>query len=211
MAEDRTEARKRAVDHLERLFTLLVGLAIALAFGRASTHDEVANMRDWQELSRLAVFLVTVIPFAHGALRYLDAAYVTGESPARDTGFLCDGMLLLTEAAILTSMAAVLPNEGEFWFFYALLLTIDIIWVWTTVFHKEGKCSQADPPTADYKWWSLINGIAVLLVLLTAYTVFIKDESRWIVLAALGVLRTVGDIAVTKGFYFPGPRLQATE
>src|SRR5690349_850145 len=72
---DAKEARKRSVDNLQRLYTFVVGLAVTEMLRRML--NPLAT--DYAVWLMFTAFLFTVVPFYHGANRYLDATYVTGE------------------------------------------------------------------------------------------------------------------------------------
>ena len=82
-----SEARKRSVDNLQRLYAVVISLAVTEAvrrtvFGSQSTDPPELSAISANQWLILTSFLLTVIPFYHGANRYLDATYVTKERSA---------------------------------------------------------------------------------------------------------------------------------
>ena len=91
------EARKRSVDNLQRLYTVVVSLAVAEGLKHLlipKTGVPITST-DWLLFSSL---LATVVPFYHGANRYLDATYVTNERKAKHNVLILDFLVLFVEA-----------------------------------------------------------------------------------------------------------------
>jgi len=181
------------------LYTLLIGLSVALAFNRVASHDAIPNSTDWAECLRLVAFLATLFPFALGAIRYLDVAYITGEEQAKQTGIWMDGALLLIEAVLLTTAASLINDHNQFWICYGILLVLDLTWVGTTGLHKEKP--QVLSPTI--KLWGSINLVFFMIMMLVAFSRYWDTPFQHYIISAIAVVRSLVDVMLTKNVYFP--------
>src|SRR6476661_3705790 len=81
---DMKTVRTRSVDNLQRLYTVVISLALTEYLRRLLTQSAEANEATGYNGWLMFVSLIfTVVPFYHGANRYLDATYVTGERAAK--------------------------------------------------------------------------------------------------------------------------------
>ena len=119
------ESRKRSIDNLQRIYTFVVSLSVAEALRRVLADlPKVPELDVWL---RLGVVLVTVIPFYHGANRYLDATYVTGERSSVRYALLVDFLFLFVEAILFFVLSLVIREESWFYIVFVILLAIDIL------------------------------------------------------------------------------------
>ena len=108
----RAKARERSVGHLQRVYGIVVSLAIATSL-KALFGDMVGPQGEIQltahsaHLFRFWSFIVTVVPFFHGANRYLDMTYVTQERkiPKFRFALLVDFLALFIEAIFIFCLA----------------------------------------------------------------------------------------------------------
>src|SRR4051812_13935542 len=71
----------RSIDSLQRLYTIVVGLAVTAGLSGYLNPDLVKTptgtiTSTQPRLELLLVLIVTVVPFYHGAIRHLDAAHL---------------------------------------------------------------------------------------------------------------------------------------
>lgn len=92
------KARERSVNNLQRLYAIVVSLSIAYTLKgliEVISASGLTNIVEYyNELFMFISFIFIVIPFFHGANRYLDATYVTGERNATHYGLLVDFIAL---------------------------------------------------------------------------------------------------------------------
>lgn len=200
------EARKRSVEHLQRLLTVVVSLAVAQALQRLVFVDTVPNSPDYPDWVMFISFFVTLVPFFHGANRYLDAAYITLESPARPIGLVCDFFFLLIESMIFYLMAAFIGALPTFYWILFTLLILDAIWVGITFLYKQDK-SPANKKQAKFSYlpWLGLNVVAALLLVWVANTTTLPSTARLVLLGLLSIIRTALDYWLSLPVYFPVP------
>src|ERR1051325_6616791 len=102
------DARKRSVDNLQRLYSVVVSLAVTeilrrLLIGYAAG-GTIAGYKEWFMFVSL---IFTAVPFYHGANRYLDATYVIGERSAKHYALMVDFIMLFFEGLLFFGLAMV--------------------------------------------------------------------------------------------------------
>src|SRR5262245_6898700 len=109
MSSNLQEARKRSVDNLQRLYTVVVSLAVTESLRRLlanfGTGGSVAGLKEWLMFVSL---IFTLVPFYHGANRYLDATYVTDERSAKRSALLIDFIFLFCEGLLFFGLAMMM-------------------------------------------------------------------------------------------------------
>ncbi len=200
------EARKRSVDNLQRLYTVVVSLAVteslrSLLVGFKATRT-VADYTQWLMFTSL---IFTVVPFYHGANRYLDATYVTKERSANQYALMIDFIFLFFEGLLFFGLAMVMADEALFYSVLSCLFLLDIIWVGATNLTAS---SDADK-MQGYKGWALINFFALSASLIFVWSNVLGWEFwttptvKSIALVAVAVARTVFDYLRVWRFYYP--------
>lgn len=156
----------------------------------------------WSQWPLLVAFIVTIVPFYHGAMRHLDRTYVEEQGQfVRRGALLADFLLLFGEAGILLGMAIQFDSCHEFAWWLALLLAFDAIWgafVLLTLTRRAKTWPQFR--------WALLNcaTVVVLVVVLNAAPETAEPNNMWAVLVmATALLRSAIDYAASWGFYFP--------
>ena len=153
------EVRRRSVDNLQRLYTVVISLAVTEALRRTllglSGDDSAApaSVNQWLMLLSL---IVTIVPFYHGANRYLDATYVTKERSAKSNVLMVDFLFLFLEGATFFALAMLIKRVEAFYTVLALLLIFDALWVlWTSI-------PAVDEPegASTFGAWAIINVVA---------------------------------------------------
>ena len=149
-----------------------------------------------KSLPTFAALVFTIIPFHHGASRYLDETYIR-KSPGRPLAGLIDFFFFFIEAIIFYVMALLISQPKPFFFVLSALFGIDIIWLVFVYFTEPESFKKI-------RWWLLLNTIMVLVLLVVNAGTFMADNAyKWIVLAALVLIRTVIDYKSEWAYYWP--------
>jgi hypothetical protein len=199
------ESRKRSVDNLQRIYTFVVSLSVVEALRRVLTDlPKIPELDVWL---RLGVVLVTVIPFYHGANRYLDAAYVTGERSSVRYALLVDFLFLFVEGILFFVLSLVIREASWFYIVFVILLAIDILWVLSTGFTSRVERGAVDIPGIGR--WALINVFCVLIVLLIHWTAMLPVQfwkysfAQPALFCVAAILRSFFDYYFQWTFYYP--------
>jgi hypothetical protein len=202
---DIREARKRSVDNLQRLYTVVVSLAVTEMLKRILLPPPGTGPAGTNDYLMAATFLITVVPFYHGANRYLDATYVTGERSAKYFGLIVDFIFLFIEGIIFFALAVFVGKERQFYNTLVVLLLLDIVWVGSTVLTG----SEDQPNQPHFPAWATINAVSAGLVWVFAESNVTKwqfwpdDLVRNISLTATATVRTVLDYKIVWPDYYP--------
>lgn len=204
------EARKRSVDNLQRLYTVVVSLAVTemlrrVLVGGSSTAAPDFAAIPWSSWLMLSSFLFTIVPFYHGANRYLDATYVTSEQSAKYFALLLDFIILFLEGIAFFVLAVSIGSLRSFYTILGLLFLADALWVWLTRYiWSEGNAPNAGGiASANYGAWTVINISVGIFVLVSVWSNLWPEVARGPFLAGAAVLRTLFDYALVWGFYYP--------
>jgi hypothetical protein len=208
MADDQvSKANTRSVDNLQRLYTVVVSLAVTESLRRLFLGTgTLFSPPSYESSLMFASLIFTVVPFYHGANRYLDATYVTGERKAKPQALMLDFVILFVEALLFFGLALLTNNQPAFYTVLAILFLLDIIWVGLTnvTAHSE---SDKFP---RYTKWAIINFIAFALLLLFTWSnilnwpIWKNEVATNISLLIVVVARTVIDYILVWPFYYPG-------
>jgi len=203
---DKEEAKKNSVRNLQNLYSIVVGLGLSLAIYNLLDFSRVGWPFRFELAPFFVSFLVTLIPFYHGALRHLDAAYTEQDSgQVRGGALLADFWLLFIESCILLGLAVLLPTPQFFAWGLVLLLAIDTIWGFLAylVFSKKVESKSE-------LHWALINLITVVILSVCFVIIGIFPPvagvvvpSLWIIILSVCFIRTIVDYVVCWTFYFP--------
>lgn len=200
------EAQKNSVRNLQNLYSIVVALGLSLSiYSLIDTSLEGVPFK-LELLPFFASFLVTLIPFYHGALRHLDATYVEHDGiKVRKGALLADFALLFIESCILLGLAVLLPTPQFFAWGLVALLALDTIWGFLVrlVFSQDVK------PKPELRW-ALIN-LITLLVLSVSYVIIdifppvsgVGEPKLWVIILLVSVIRTIVDYVLCWDFYFP--------
>lgn len=196
-----------SVRHLQVLYSTVVGLGLALAIARfIEIRGEVVEV-NWQALPVLGAFLVTLIPFYHGAQRHLDDAYLGGKAQRRGHGglLLADFGFLFLESSLLFALAAFISAPRSFAWTLTILLSVDTLW--GVIFYRV---TAEEAQGSAELGWAKINAVSVAVLLLLLLLSEIGDREvllnqlpSGLVVFAIALLRTGADYAKTWSFYFP--------
>ncbi|MCP3161808.1 hypothetical protein [Myxococcus qinghaiensis] len=206
MAGNRQEARKRSVDNLQRLYTVAISLAVTESLRRVITDPSGMVARpETQQVLMFLCLISTVVPFYHGANRYLDATYVTGERTAKDAALMIDFLFLFIEGLAFFGLALLINRPEPFFTTLAALLIFDAIWIGVTNLTAK---SAADK-MLDYRSWATINILAAFLIAMLTWSNVIDPlfwkatAARDVILTLIVILRTIYDYHKVWNFYFP--------
>jgi hypothetical protein len=201
------KARERSVNNLQRLYTVVISLAITVSlknlfedvFGCATSPGK--GILDFPgycgHLLRFISFIATVVPFFHGANRYLDETYVTHESEARKFALLIDFVALFLEGLGIFVLAMYAQIDNNFYAVLTGVLLFDIVWVLSTYITAVG-----DKP--KIKWWAVVNIVTVFTIFIFLWSSLWPNESvkSWM-LMFICVVRTVLDYILVWPLYYP--------
>ena len=187
---------ERSIDSLQRIYAVVVGLAINEALKRfflanGSYQFPVAN---WPQF---IAFMVTIIPFLHGMNRHLDRTLAEAKKPGQRWKLkflLIDFGFFIGESCFFVSLAATVTKPDEFFRLLMWLLLADAIWSLVTL-----------PITHDFSYrWMIINALTCAGI---AYMLFwdnqIRQDWKPLFLCGIAIMRTILDYRFVWSFYFP--------
>lgn len=214
---DLKDARKRSIDNLQRIYTFVVSLAVAESLRRTLLTPANTVELVWSNKWLMCISLiVTLVPFYHGANRYLDATYVTEEMRATSRyALMVDFFALFLHGLLLFGLALYVnnPDYHPFYTGLGIVLVIDAIWVFFTSLVTEEIRDQTIQQSSDqnqksskpkYYAWGIINLItAAILFTSTWSALWPEGMVRNHALAAIVIVRTVVDYWLSFDFYYP--------
>ena len=151
------------MEHLQCLYSTAVG--IALSAGLYSMLQDGISKGFHTRLETFLAFLITLVPFYHGALVHLDRTYLQQEY--KSTGdinkwHLFAFVALFIESCLLVSIGFMVSAPcSTFATFIAILLGADIFWALVTHIGRH----VADPAHNCELIWALINFAAFIVLL----------------------------------------------
>lgn len=193
--------REGTVHNLQELYTVAVGIALALAVGELMQGAD-GDPIYWTRVPTFVAFLATLIPFYHGAMRHLDEVYIQeGGRYVRGGALLADFLLLFLEACFFFVIARLLGEARSAAWALVALLTLDA--GWGLAVHLLFVRSQT-------RWaevrWVVINSVAAptLAIALVATSSMAKQEDlAATIIGVVAVARTIGDYWWSWRLYFP--------
>lgn len=215
MPNNHSDMIKRSVDSLQRLYAVVVGLAVTICiqqvlFDGGKLHpwlNEATKQYFLTDilLARLPVvlaFVASIVPFFHGMNRHLDVVYIEdGMDPHKEGFIVIDFFIFFFESCMLVALASMVASGDDFFLVLAVLLVVDACWAFMT--HYIHYCG-VQPST--FRWFA-INAVTVFLLLAIYYsnTFTIGPRKTW-ALASIAILRTVCDYVACWRFYIPAPK-----
>jgi hypothetical protein len=198
--------RTRSVDSLQRLYTVVVSLALAESLRSLLTGIVVGVPVGYERWLMFSSLIFTVVPFYHGANRYLDATYVTQERSAKPGALMIDFLILFLEGLGIFAISMLAPKGPEiFYTILAALFVLDAVWVGVTVLTS----SSEEDKFPGYKKWALLNILAAMVLLFIVWSDvldilhFKTDVAKNIALMSVAILRTMYDYIKVWSFYYP--------
>ncbi len=200
-----SEVLKRSVDSLERIYAII----IALAINQAITLVVQAISADSDKLGTLAkvapaflAFVFTIVPFFHGMNRHLDRCYIDKNDEATNGALLFDFTVFFIESALLVAIAGSIMSALVPFIFLGALLAFDLLWSMVSGWiHYKTKPS--------IRTWTVINAVTLLAGFFVCGFGAFADAARPWLLLALACARTVVDYWLSWDFYFP-PNAEST-
>lgn len=200
-----SEKLHNSAKSLCQLYTVIVGVALSMSVRTLVGKSDGILAINWISILLFWSFIVTIVPFYHGALRHIDDEYIADTSGARKVGALIyDFLLLLLHGLTFVVLSLLIDTPNQFAWVLIAVLAIDVAWGLFVHFasSNENRCC------AEGKW-ATINGIFVVLGagLLFANDIFLGEiETKRALSAYVAIgcsLRTVADYKMCWGFYFP--------
>lgn len=202
------KAQENSVRHLENLYTVVVGLGLSISIINLIDATKSPFPVKLKLIPFFLAYIVTLIPFYHGALRHLDFTYVEQDGRhIRSGALIADFGLLFIESCLILALAVLLPMPTYFTWGLIALLSFDAIWG----FFAHVGFSPDVKPKAESRW-ALINIItAVALVLYIIVLEKMSSSGRmlpWEGILAISIVRTIIDYYACWETYFPSGRSQ---
>src|SRR5438132_421457 len=169
---------ERSIDTLQRLYTVVVALAIGVGI-KSLFEDRVSHaLRTWTEviprLLPLLALVITLVPFVQGMGRHFDKCYLERpvEHQARGA-LLLDFATFFAQATLMFLAATFLDNALLSFAVLGFLLGVDMLWALVSHLIHYSKALQArgGPPPESYSGparWLTINSLAIAVGLLLA-------------------------------------------
>jgi hypothetical protein len=187
-----------SVRYLRDLYSVVAGLALSIAVSRLVEARGNSPALDWETTPSLLALLLTIVPFYHGSLRYLDRTYEeAGPGWARPALVLWDFAVLFVEACVLLAAAALISNPYSFAIAIASLWLLDVAWV-----AVGSRLLRLGNPVV----WGAINVAAATLFVSAARLaegVGLGAVGLGSSLLAISAMRTALDYWTAREFYFP--------
>jgi hypothetical protein len=206
---DLIKARERSVSNLQRLYIIVVSLAVAQSLKHLIEVISESGLKNFEmyydEVLIFISFIFVMVPFFHGGNRYLDATYVTGERKAKKYALVIDFFVLFAEALLLFVLAMISESREAFYTVLVILLLLDILWVASTHFTTRDDTGKGP----KFKKWAIVNCISVVAITVSVWSNLLNwefwngDLVKNVMLSAIVVCRTFYDYYSVWGFYYP--------
>ncbi len=194
------EVAKRSVDSLQRIYAIIIALAIGHALILAFTRDGqlIADETLFRYFPQFIAFVVTTVPFFHGMNRHLENCYLDRGSNPIEGALLFDFVVFFIEAMLLFAFAATLVSTDlKCYMVLGILLVFDSIWAFVS--HLIHYRAIKGGPLR----WCVINAITIGVgVFVYSHTYFSPEAKPWL-LTVLVFARAISDYSLCWRFYFP--------
>ncbi len=202
MSLDAAKAIERSVDSIQRIYAVVIALAISQAIQSLlkdpNGSADFSVVLSSHGLPAFAAFLVTLVPFWHGMNRHLDRCYLEKTGTVVQGALLLDFVMFFVEAIFLFAAGWSLKSGIDTFSYLGYLLCIDMLWAITShQIHFPNQESHA-------KRWSFINIIAMTLAI---FLVAFPFEYKPLVLMVVAIVRSIADYGFCWDFYFPTSKL----
>jgi hypothetical protein len=196
------EVVKRSVDSVQRIYAVIIALAISQSIQALLKSPNGASMElNFRQvpygLSGFIAFLVTLVPFWQGMNRHLDRCYLEKKASIRQRVLLIDFVIFVLEAVFLFAAGWSIHSGIATFYWLGGLLGVDMLWAVVSHFiHFPETKSHAVK-------WSIINLCAIAIAILVIAFPF---QQKQLVLMVIAVGRSIADYVQCGDFYFPsGP------
>jgi hypothetical protein len=153
----KNKRKENSVKSLITLYTVVVGAALSLSIKSLFDSGKGIESITLYSILLFVSFLVTLIPFYHGALRHLDDAYIENENiHIKDGALIFDFLLLLLHGIAFVFLSLLTSKPNQFIFVLTALLLIDVFWGLFAHFGSSSKSKH----NAELKW-TCINFVSV--------------------------------------------------
>src|SRR6185437_11887329 len=114
---------ENSVRSLSNLYTVIIGVALSLAVVKLVEGGTGLKAATIPSILLFAAFVVTLLPFYHGALRHIDDAYIESEGAnIKDGALVVDLILLFIHGIVFVVLALLIAIPDEFaWVLIVLL------------------------------------------------------------------------------------------
>lgn len=201
---ERKERIKRSVDSLQRIYAVVVALAIGRSIQALLLDPQGGSLAAWNVILprtwSFVAFAATVVPFFHGMNRHLDRTYVEPVKPAKTDGALLFYFFVFVfESGLLYAAATSIGEQMTTFILLGALLGVDMMWAIVTGW------IQRTEVTPSVKGWAGVNLFALALGLLVGGTNAAMQDWKPGLLATIAVVRSVADYYFLWEIYF-GPK-----
>ncbi len=196
MALDSSSFFQRSVDSIQRIYAVVIALAIAQAIQsllkEPTAGTDLGLIR--AGLPSLVGFVVTLVPFWHGMNRHLDRCYLEKTEGVQQGALVFDFLMFFIEACFLFAAAWTIRFGLEAFYCLGGLLVVDMAWgLISHLIHFPGQKSHAVR-------WSLINMVAIGIA---GFVIAYPFGSKPALLMGVAIIRSVADYGFCRKFYFP--------
>lgn len=205
MKSNSVTKRKNSISSLVNLYTVVIGVALTYSVTGLFQLDSGLKTINKADILLFIAFVVTLVPFFHGALRHLNDSYLENANPhIKDGALIIDFLLLFLHALFFVILSQLVKLPSNFAWVLVVLLSIDVIW--GVIAHFAFSASKGF--TAESKW-TIINLVFVSLSVwyLIANKITLDLISDPINLAIPILIacsfRSLADYVWCKDFYFP--------
>lgn len=191
---------KRSVDSLQRIYAIIVALAIAQAINAIFINK--GELASWQDMHKhifqFVSFVCIIVPFFHGMNRHLDKCYLDKKNDMKEGALLFDFIVFFVESMLLFAFAGTLKSPSlNCYIVLLVLLAFDTLWAFVS--HFIHYSNEKKGPIQ----WAIINLVTMVLMILIWYTSYFKDETKPLLMTILVLLRSIFDYTLCWEFYFP--------
>ena len=196
---------ENSVRNLIALYTMVIAVALSLAVKTLIDIDRGLESVGMSSALLFIAFVLTLVPFYHGALRHLDDAYIENANQHIKPGALIiDVLLLLLHAIAFVVLSLLLNKPSHFVWILLVALAIDVLW---GLFAHFGS-SSSNGLAAESKWtiinFIFVGGVTWYLVDRDIYLSYAGDPTKLSVLIVIAcAIRTLVDYVWCRAFYFP--------
>jgi hypothetical protein len=198
--------RHSSVHNLQQLYTVAVGVAVAVAI--AQIMDATTRLEPrlaWWRIPALVAFLATIIPFYHGAMRHLEHTYVERDGrDVREGSLLADFIILFIQACLFFVFARTLVDAHAAAVGLLVVLAVDVVWgVAVALLLRKNRRAEL----AAMRWVPInvvtVVVLSIAIALDRSPPVAGHVDAVGYVLMTVAILRSTVDYAASWRFYFP--------
>jgi len=202
MALDPPKRIERSVDSLQKIYAVVIALAIGHGMQTLLIDRATGAMADTPELLvRAPTFLAlvfTLVPFYHGMNRHLDFCYIERKQGQQAKGaLLFDFLVFFLESALLFAAANSIGAGMRAFAALGLLLAVDVVWALISHWIHYGGIK---PSVAR---WSGINAVVLVIGLFVGLRQDYSEPAKAELLLVLALVRSGVDYWACWPFYFP--------